>query len=184
MPRAEDGVDDGADPLLLHLRDFDLHADENTALVDRKQPLVLFDADVGEIDATEFDTCVVVGDIESPERVDCLCEQVLEGGEVGDVGLDGNDVLAAAGVFGCSVGSVLIDIGDRDPGAVFNQYLRSFTADSAATSGDDCDLSVQRCHDGSTFLFIEGYVFARVNRGPGRLLRRIRVRGRRRPGSR
>ena len=37
--------------------------------------------------------------------------------------LDGDDVFSATGVFGCGIGSVLIDVGDRHPGAVLDQYL-------------------------------------------------------------
>ena len=136
--------------LLDHLPGGDLGAEKGALEIDRHHPVILVLGGV-EHRSTSLDAGVVYHDVDAAEPANGRVDKLLQVGELADVGLDADRLVAESGDLLLEHRGRLRsnDIVDDDTGALPREFENNRLPDAAIAAGDDGNLVLQR-HDRSS----------------------------------
>ena len=127
--------------------DLILHAEEDTGEHDTDAAVPFLFGIVGDRESETGDACVVVGKVESAERLDRCLDHGAYVGRLRHVGVHvASAATRGANERSCLIAAGVVDIGDHDRRAVLREELRRRPADAGCRAGDERDLAVEHPH--------------------------------------
>ena len=130
-------VHNGPTSLFAHLEQLVLHAEPDTAEIDRIHSVELLTSGIGSFNGETLHTGVVKGDVQVPKCRNCLLDHRLHLSFIGDIAADSNRLMACSDqALGGYPHCRFIDVNQCDRSTLCCKCLRRSQAHTGACPGD------------------------------------------------